>query len=72
MTMKNVCNKNTFSAIFPMQKNSDKIVTIFNCYGKWLIYSAAFFDVCAVKRSVCAEGRLVRVGDLPLPAFIKC
>ena len=47
MTMKNVCNKNTFSAIFPMQKNSDKIVTIFNCYGKLLIYSAAFCDVCA-------------------------
>ena len=54
--MKNVCNKNTFSAIFPMQKNSDKIVTIFNCYGKLLIYSAAFFDVCAVRKQ-----RLVRV-----------
>lgn len=33
--------------MFLTQKNSDKIVTIFNCYGKLLIYSAAFFDVCA-------------------------
>ena len=28
--------------MFLTQKNSDKIVTIFNCYGKLLIYSAAF------------------------------
>lgn len=54
--MKNVCNKNTFSAIFPMQKNSDKIVTFFNCYGKLLIYSAAFLMCVPVRKQ-----RLVRV-----------
>lgn len=45
--MKKVHNKNKFFVMFLTQKNSDKIVTIFNCYGKLLIYSAAFFDVCA-------------------------
>ena len=52
MTMKNVCNKNTFSAIFPMQKNSDKIVTIFNCYGKLLICSMFF----VVERAMRGNG----------------
>ena len=50
--MKNVCNKNTFSAIFPMQKNSDKIVTFFYCYGKWLICSMFF----VVERAMRGNG----------------
>jgi hypothetical protein len=45
-------NKNNFFVMFLTQKNSDKIVTFFYCYGKWLICSMFF----VVERAMRGNG----------------